>query len=311
MAVHIGLAEGSKEISEIYLGAEESVKEISDAYIGNAGGSLQQIYTSYVAEPGQQVFTTSGTFTVPKGVKSVDVFLVGGGGAGGGVYQTTFDDYPHGYNCTTILWIYGNGGGGGYTKTVKNIAVKPGKEYNITIGAGDAFDTNNQTNITYGGTTRALGYSASGGQRGVNTGYGQATGTETIPKVYCTRYGNGGSGGGQGGWYHNNPWYSNSIGYGGDGGSDGSNGYECFSSTWSTRLCTDIKGQGTTTRAFGKSSGTLYAGGGGGAGHTVGGRGGAGGGLGYNGHNDNSGTGGGGCRGYSGGSGCVIVRWGY
>lgn len=90
-------------------------------------------------------------------------------------------------------------------------------------------------------------------------------------------------------------------------------------------------GQGTTTRAFGESNGTLYAGGGGGSwspsGHTgaVGQGGAGGGGRGRN--NDNSGNidgtngtpnTGGGSGGFSGakvngqgGSGIVIVRWGY
>ena len=42
-------------------------------------GSWQQ---SHPGCPGSQLFTTNGTFVVPKGVKLVRVLLVGGGGSG-------------------------------------------------------------------------------------------------------------------------------------------------------------------------------------------------------------------------------------
>ena len=83
-------------------------------------------------------------------------------------------------------------------------------------------------------------------------------------------YWRGGSGGG---WGANSVEETNAQAGASDGGSRGNN-----------------IGQGTTTRAFGESSGALYAGGGGGGGSGV-----------------TSGYTGGG----AGGSGIVIVRWGY
>ena len=50
------------------------------------------------ADPGQSVFTSSGVFTVPKGVKEIEVFCVGGGGSGYKPFES-------------------NGGAGGFTKT--------------------------------------------------------------------------------------------------------------------------------------------------------------------------------------------------
>ena len=56
-------------------------------------------------------FTESSTnFTVPKGVKKIDVFCVGGGGG-------------------TV------GGGGGYTKTALSVAVAPGQQVSVVGGA--------------------------------------------------------------------------------------------------------------------------------------------------------------------------------
>ena len=57
---------------------------------------------------GEQIFTSSGIFTVPAGVTAVDVFLVGGGGGGAGASWGT--NGGHGS---------GSGGGAGYTKPIK------------------------------------------------------------------------------------------------------------------------------------------------------------------------------------------------
>ena len=53
---------------------------------------------------------SSSTFTVPKGVKKIDVFCVGGGGAG----TTPFE---------VASSCFGVGGGGGYTTTKLGVDV--------------------------------------------------------------------------------------------------------------------------------------------------------------------------------------------
>lgn len=237
---------------------------------------------SKVALPGQQIFTSSGTFTVPLGVTSVDVFLVGGGGGAGS-----------------------GGGGGGYTKTYKDaitgyrdgdaISVTAGQEISIIVGAGGAGGSaGSGYNGADGGYSEFWNstYRANGGQGGRgNPGYGG---------------GAGGSGGGASGEFTNVP--------GGVGGTDGVNG--------ASTSRTGGTGQGHTTRAFGELTGILYAGGGGGAGANPSGLGGAGGSGGGGkgtdggisnavGGTDNTGGGGGGGNPFpSGGSGIVIVRWG-
>ena len=125
------------------------------------------------------------------------------------------------------------GGGGGYTKTVSGISLSPGTGYWIEIGQGGAPNAN-------GSASSAFGYQANGG----NTSSGNTGGA-------------GGSGGGAG-QYTGTP---------GNGGSDGANGSD------SAKGHKGGAGQGSTTREFGMSGWTLYAGGGGGGAGGTGGSG--------------------------------------
>ena len=313
MGIYVGANNAKKEVAQLYLGRDGTKIMVTEAY-ALQDDNVKQVYR-FIPEPGQQVFTSSGTFKAPSGVKSVDVFLVGGGGSGG---------FGAKINSNGQHYYIGSGGGGGYTKTVKGASVTAGTSYSIVVGSGGSISTGN--NYT-GGTSSALGYSIEGGTSGK---------WETSD----VGSGNGGSGGGVGGMCESNKWSSASWQYGGNGGSNGSNGYYSVN-TGGNILCTNVnwgsKGQGTTTRAFGESSGTLYAGGGASGrsgGSTIlpykGGSGG--GGNGYAGTWDGQGTaatsgtantgggGGGGYREYTGaydrgprngGSGVVIIRWGY
>lgn len=177
---------------------------------------------------------------------------------------------------------YGKAGSGGYTKTQKSIQVEVNKSYSIVIGAGG------QSAFASGGSTSALGVTAGGG----------------------TKLG-GGSGGGA---YGNGQVYN--------GGSDGGNGEpQNAANIGIDHWGSPGKGQGTTTREFGESTGTLYAGGGGAGGNgsaqATGGSGGGGNGA-WNGNQPTSGaanTGGGGGGMYygltnvgKGGSGIAVIR---
>ena len=64
----------------IHVGVNGTPKECSDVYVG-VNGTPKSCYSG--VKPGETIFTSSSTFTVPKGVKKIDVFCVGGGGAGG------------------------------------------------------------------------------------------------------------------------------------------------------------------------------------------------------------------------------------
>lgn len=217
-------------------------------------------------------FLTTGNvnFSSLGNAATLDVFCVGGGGAG------TCQMADHG----------GGGGAGGYTKTSTGFPVSLNVAIPVVIGAGGINPSNNSG--ATGGTTSFANITAAGGQS---------------RKVNTTNCGNGGSGGGQLGYYDVS---GNSC----KGGSNGGNAAVVASDSG--------YGQGSTTREFGEPSGTLYAGGGSGSnrgGNTTaiaGADGGGGtGGTGTAG-GTNTGGGGGGYGGEygggSGGSGIVVIR---
>jgi hypothetical protein len=110
-----------------------------------------------------QVFTASGTFTIPTGITRVKVTVIGGGGGGGGGRSVGCSDYP------------GNGGGGGGTAIKFLTSLTPGNTLTVTRGAGGS-----------GGAYDSLSGGTSGGTSSVSSG------TETITTVSAT-----GGGGGQ------------------------------------------------------------------------------------------------------------------
>lgn len=248
------------------------------------GGYVQGIINNS-AITGSQTFTASGVFTVPASVRSVNVFAVGGGAS------SKYD-----------------GGGGGRTVTWWNISVSPGQQISVIVGSGGS-------GFGPGGASSFGGYSIPGGSGSV-----------------------GGSGGGNCGRSYSS---GRTYGNGGRGGTNGESG-ENTETGYNDRG----NGQGYTTKPFNDPNGTPYAGGGGGtigrrSGSWKSGNGGgdggyAGGGNGnsntpydqYGSHSagaPNTGGGSGGAGEYeynddhdttmqtakNGGSGIVIVRWGY
>lgn len=148
------------------------------------------------------------------------------------------------------------GAGSGHTNTVKSIVLTANTSYSIEIGAGGNPSSNAITAGNAGGNTSAFSVTAIGGGGG-KAGF---------------KGGDGGSGGG-----------ANTA----NGGIDGADGA-------SSADYAGGKGQGTTTREFGESTGDLYASGG--SGVSDGSAAGA----------DN--TGDGGDFGKAGGSGIVVIR---
>ena len=168
------------------------------------------------------------TFTSINGklVHGIDVFLVGGGGCG--TYVSYLND-----------WAW-SGGGGGYTKTHKNVSVSRDTPYTVVVGAGGTQSTGydgGQSSIVIGGTT----YKAAGGIH--------ATGSAGDQDSYSWAIGgNGGSGGGGGGYG------------GGTGGVDGAN-----ASGKGQRTVTGPNGESGTTGEFGDPDAIKYSQGGGAA----------------------------------------------
>ncbi|WP_333648350.1 glycine-rich domain-containing protein [Lacrimispora sp.] len=251
-------------------------------------------YTATAATTkGQQVFTSSGTFTVPANVRSIDLFAVGAGGNGGRKTESGTSHYT------------GGGGGGGYTTTEKAVSVIPGNVLQVTIGSSSGVSS-------YSGQSGSSYFTLNGSQKCLaQGGYGGGD-------SYSSAAGRGGSGGGHPGWYGTGSPTNQTWG-GGAGASNGSSGASIPGASGGA-------GQGTTTRAFGEASGTLYAGGGGGGAYAAAaGAGGAGGGGTGGGSQAppikptaNTGGGGGGqgmtmgdMANSGGAAGICIIRWGY
>ena len=235
----------------------------------------------------------SGDLTLYPG--TYDLFLVGGGGSG------IFGGYG---SPEQSAWHTGLGGGGsGYTETF--IGEKVDRVINVecVVGAGGAVNTtaNNQANL---GSSTYLKFSTGSMKEAEGGGNYNSS-----PYIQSENGQNGGSGGGAG---------MGDGSTGGVGGSDGSNGGN------SPYGPTGGIGQGTTTKAFGEDSQTLYAGGGGGPGLQGGSGGGGRGAKGSQSGNTSAtsgtpNTGSGGGAGYknarynlsagAGGSGLIIIRW--
>lgn len=105
-----------------------------------------------------QIFTSSGTFTIPAGKTTVKVTVVGAGGGGG---------------ASSASSTPGAGGGGGGTGISYLTSLTPGNTISVTIGSGGA-----------GGTSGGNG--SNGGSSSIQSG------TQTITTITA----NGGTGGG-------------------------------------------------------------------------------------------------------------------
>jgi hypothetical protein len=126
--------------------------------INNGAGSITIASTVSPGGASLQVFEGNGTFTIPVGITSVKVTIVGGGGGSGGGANT----------CTGV--VPSGGGGGGGACIVGLTGLTPGGTISVTVGGGGAAGAG-----TAGGT---------GGTSQI------ASGTQTI----TTRSATGGSG---------------------------------------------------------------------------------------------------------------------
>lgn len=135
---------------------------------------------------------------------------------------------------------YRGGGGGGYTRTSSSISVTPGTSYPIQIGRGGTAGGGRGEATSFGSLVSAAG------------GYGGA----------ANDGGAGGSGGGARGIYRGDSYDCDGTAGASDGAKANNNTYYTGASQAHTFY--GGNGQGSTTRAWGSSSGALYAGGGGG-----------------------------------------------
>ncbi len=111
-----------------------------------------------------QVFTSTGTFTVPAGVTKVKVTLIGGGGGGGG-----------GNNCINA----GGGGGGGAAIEIIS-GLTPAGTVTVTVGAGGTGGGVDAPGGTGGTSSFGAFCSATGGVGGAGATAGSTPGAGGI-----------------------------------------------------------------------------------------------------------------------------------
>ena len=159
-------------------------------------------FTITVLAPVITSFTSSGTFSVPSGVTSVDVLVVGGGGSGG-------KSPTNG----------GGGGGAGGLIYRPGFPVTPGGTITVTVGDGGARhsgfpstdSTKNGQNSVFGTlTAQGGGSGAAHGYAGLSGGSGGGAGRDS-----------NGAAGGQG-TQPSQPGESGNYGFGNPGAIDGS-----------------------------------------------------------------------------------------
>jgi len=200
------------------------------------GGSVRGFGRSFrrsvaVAAPGQQAYTSSGTYTfvVPAGVTSVSAVVVSGGdgGHGSGASAARYAGnlrYVNNRSVTpgeSLTVVVGNGGvrgaaaqgGAGSTSTTG------GSSYVSQAGSPFVQADQNGTNIGSGGDG-GINYSntqssSAGGGAGGYTGAGGAGGSESNNGGDGT---GGAAGGGKGGPYSSDAYYEGSPGGAGGGG---------------------------------------------------------------------------------------------
>jgi hypothetical protein len=194
---------------------------VANSAFGNSVSTSSSV-TPLAPQPGQQAYTTPGTYTwiAPAGYTTVSVVAVGGGASGGRSTEAAID------NSST--YSMANGGSGGGLAWGNNIAVEPGQSYTVVVGAGGASQT----------TTNSLYGNAGGSSYFIDNSTLCATGGSPYwwaPGGYTgTKVGGGGTGG-SGGSGGTNPRWANtdwqrfpacgSGGGGGAGGYTGSGGY--------------------------------------------------------------------------------------
>ena len=135
---------------------ETSASTAGDIYLDNIEMARIPRQTTLLETVG------SWKWTCPPGVSYIELELIGGGGGGAGSSGSGS----------------GGGGGGGGAYLYANVAVTPGTNYALTIGAGGA-GTTSSTAGTGGSSTMVIGattYTAGGGSGGVPGGSGSTGG---------------------------------------------------------------------------------------------------------------------------------------
>ena len=171
-------------------------------------------------------FTSSGTFTVSTGNKSLEVLVVGaGGGGGGGAFSSGYYYInPPGYFQSRQASGGGAGGGAGGTTTATPYVTTG--NYSISVGAagagGNGYNAGSGTGYGYQGSTGGFSEASLGGSNfGVNGGLGGYGGYADAFNLYAVGQAGGLSGDSRSGGSGSS---GGNLGAGGGGGGYTTNG---------------------------------------------------------------------------------------
>jgi hypothetical protein len=240
--------------SVLYNGS--ATKRIADGPTSQVTGT-----TSAPAAPTYVLLTAgAGTWTVPAGVTTIDVFGIGAGGGGGG-------------GSSSFGGLGGRSGGGGAYAEVLSLSVTPGQTtyYNAPAGpagnaAGSFQATSAATNTWFNKTSNAVPASTTDGIR-ANSAVEDAGGT-TATSVGSTKYagGNGQSNfgkGGRGGGGAAGPSGAGKNGgssagdYAGDGGGGANGGSSTAGGTVTSPSVSGVGGAGNSGSGGGAATSSL------------------------------------------------------
>lgn len=199
-------------------------------------GALQAVFQnqrSFGSPPGQQAYTTAGTYSwvAPTGVTSVSAVAIGGGGPGANALTGAV--YCPCIGKTEYASYGGGGGGGGGLAYANNISVTPGNSYTVTVQPGNTSGMPNTSFACFvaasSGSPGNCFYAGNGGTATIGTGFtGGNGGNSSVSSTYTTYpaiTGGGGGGaagyasiGGNGGNYTGASGQTKTGGAGGGGG---------------------------------------------------------------------------------------------
>lgn len=145
---------GLPGLSSTVTGLSTSLTGLSSTVNNYVLPCVEKVYASNPVKEKVADYRTAGTyvFTVPAKVYCVDAFVMGGGG--GAPWATS----PQGTDCA--------GGGAGYVKNVIKMAVSPGQQISVVVGAGGAAGNSSVMDASNGGASSFNGITAAGGQAG-------------------------------------------------------------------------------------------------------------------------------------------------
>ena len=269
-------------LNEYYAGGANVPAGTSGTYgaVPSSGQiSIQNFYGTSKAVPGQQAYTTAGTYTfvVPTGITSISTVTVGpgskttDGGAGGGLSYVNNTSVTPGESLSVRV---GSPGSSSYlkrstTSLVEASAAGGSSGGSPVVGTGGT-GGGGGSGAQLGGAGGAAGYSGTGGVGGSNgsknggagaggAGGGGAYGHEGIFTPQSKYYGGGGGGGvgllGQGSSGAGGSWPGNSVNVGSPGGGGGSGGATGGTSSTQGTCCGYFCAVGGAGGAYGGGGG--------------------------------------------------------